>query len=130
MCSFPFSYNQNSYNSCITNDFNFNWCSPTQSFSGQTLKCDPIGNIKHKKYLYYYKVWKQFKIIFVWNQAEPPADSCPGNLIDLNQLGLTAPNSSYNMLFTTGKNQLPVINDITVNNITLASQISIKGITF
>ena len=79
-------------------------------------------------YLYYYKVWIQFKIIFVWNQAEPPVDSCPGNLIDLNQLGLTAPTSSYNMLFTTGKNQLPVVNDITVNNITLASEITIKGI--
>ena len=66
-------------------------------------------------------------LIIIFISATPPVDSCPGNLIDTNSLGLVAPNSTYNMLFTTGSNSLPTITDITVNNVTLASEITIQG---
>ncbi len=42
-CSFPFTYNSNSYSSCTNTDLSYNWCSPTSTYSGQSLKCDPIG---------------------------------------------------------------------------------------
>lgn len=42
-CSFPFTYNSNSYSSCTNTDLSYNWCSPTSTYSGQSLKCDPIS---------------------------------------------------------------------------------------
>ena len=43
-CVFPFNYKSINYTNCIQNDFNYNWCSPTQIFSGQAIKCDQISN--------------------------------------------------------------------------------------
>jgi len=44
-CSFPFTYNSNSYSTCTNADLNYNWCSPSSTYSGQSLKCDPIGKL-------------------------------------------------------------------------------------
>ena len=42
-CAFPFKFNSNLYSSCIQDTYNYNWCSPSSTFNGQIIKCDPIG---------------------------------------------------------------------------------------
>lgn len=43
-CAFPFNYKSDNYTSCIQNDLNYNWCSPSLLFSGQKIHCDVISN--------------------------------------------------------------------------------------
>ena len=49
-CSFPFTYNSNSYSSCTTDGFGYNWCSPTPTFNNQIIKCDPAGKLIYSFY--------------------------------------------------------------------------------
>lgn len=103
-CSFPFTYNSNSYSSCTQTDFNFNWCSPSSTFTGQILKCDSI--------------------------SQPTTGACDGASLNLNTYSLTQPASVYKVLFTTGNSQLPTITSMTSDNITLNSEITIEGTGF
>ena len=48
-CIFPFEFNSNSYMSCTQQGLNFNWCSPTEKFTGQALDCNPSSNYNQLK---------------------------------------------------------------------------------
>ena len=103
-CVFPFIYKLISYNTCIQIDFGYNWCSPNAIYNGQIIACDPIE--------------KAFNT------------TCDGSPINSNKYNLTNPLSRYNMLFTTGQNQLPTVDSVSNNNLALNDLISIKGSGF
>ena len=42
-CTFPFTFNSNSYTACTTDNDTLSWCSPTAVYTGQRLYCTPTG---------------------------------------------------------------------------------------
>lgn len=103
-CHFPFTYKNVEYTDCTADDSAFSWCSPTDTYTGLKLPCEP--------------------------QSQPQAQSCPGIDIDQNTCGVTSPTSRYNMKFTTCANSLPSITSLSSSRITYEDSLTITGTGF
>ncbi len=99
-CHFPFTYNQIEYDKCIDIDFGYNWCSPTQNYSGQIIKCDPIASKTRID------------------------DNCADNFLIDSSIPINI------MLFTANQVDLPIINNVSCDNNALNSEIKITGSMF
>jgi len=42
-CASSFTFNSNTYTDCTSDGQSFSWCSPSETYTGQTLRCDPLS---------------------------------------------------------------------------------------
>lgn len=116
-CHFPFTYNQIEYDKCIDIDFGYNWCSPTQNYSGQIIKCDPISTTRiDDNFLIDFSSIPISNMLFTANQADLPVInniSCDNNAFnsEINITGSMFSLTDFKNQVLIGGVNCPIINN-------------------